>query len=123
MAFLIRMFTDTGAHHVLWTAVGAPWPASAKSEAYSDLERLPITAELRGLIEGWARDWESIDSVDAVELDYLVDFDRRGLRLSRRLQRELGTEYEIEYHFTHADLSERLFREVLREECPGWSCH
>jgi hypothetical protein len=67
-----------------------------------DLSRLPISERLRQQLREWARDWEDLmgvrDSRYAIADEAAhQDWQERGRHLAKRLQRELGDSYRVEY--------------------------
>jgi hypothetical protein len=79
---------------------------------------LAISDDLRTRISAWADRYCRFDGGER-DLD-MSDFDGRGMHLSRELQRELGTDYTVEYHFSFAGSRERWLPTVADEPCPGW---
>ena len=50
------------------------------------------------------------------------DFDARGFHLSRRLQRELGPLYSVQYSFEFSGVHEDLLAVAAQDPLLGWSC-
>lgn len=89
-AIRLRVFPDYAADPV-WAETGMV-----------DLDTLPLSDPLVTALRGWAREWEALMGVEVAryEIDDAVAHEawqRQGLRLTRRLQSELGSTYRIEY--------------------------
>jgi len=67
-----------------------------------DLDRLPVSARLVTALRGWAREWEALVGAEVsryaiVDEAALEAWQQRGPRLAQWLQRELGSDYLVEY--------------------------
>ena len=116
--YRIRFMTEAGCDFALWGDPLRPLPVNGEHDA-EDLEHLlPISEDLRTRILEWASCYDRYDAGDR-NLD-VQDFDGRGMYLSRELQRELGSEYRVHYHFTFAGSRAKWAPVVADDPCPGW---
>lgn len=119
----IRMFAEIGCTFALWGEIDEPPPTRRQGAGESATleEELPISAALRAALLSWADDLFRWDGGErTVPMD---DFDARGFRLSRDLQRELGELYSVRYSFNFAGPhQEELLASVADEPLPGWRC-
>lgn len=119
----IRMFAEIGCDFALWGEVDESPPTRREGVEECDTleEELPISDGLRSALLSWAADYFHWDgSENAILMD---DFDERGFRLSRDMQRELGELYAVRYSFTfRGPYREALLASVADEPLPGWSC-
>lgn len=124
--YRVRMFAEIGCDFALWGEPDEPPPTTRPDPHDEDgapgLEHeLPLSAELRAGLRAWGLDFFRSDGGDrSVVMD---DFDERGFRLSRELQRQLGDRYTVEYHFeARGPHREALLASVADDPLPGWSC-
>jgi hypothetical protein len=93
----LRMFVDDVSEIMLW---------SHRGEDHLE-DRLPISESLRTRLKSWLDEYtRSISNTPAWSVGDNVDHDRRGFALCAELQKELGSDFEIEYHF-HTDQARR----------------
>lgn len=114
------MFAELGCDFALWGDPFRPLHATGEEEA-EDLEHsLPISESLRLRLLAWAGQYQYLGWDGGERNSDMSDFDEQGMRLSRDLQRELGSEYSVRYAFAFAGSKERLLPLVADEPCPGW---
>lgn len=102
----IRMMTDDISGIALWPDVHLDFPGSPFEHLFpaeGEVEDvLPISPSLREEIRAWVDEYTA--SVGARAPLDLEAHDRWGFRMSQELQRELGPDFHVEYHFETSEV-------------------
>ena len=87
MAEVIQFFPDVGAEHPLWDEDGH----------LLDLAELPLTDELRRLLEHWSDVAAWPQDLGADDLKHVVEF---GRELWQRTSEELGVAFDVRWNWS-----------------------